>query len=497
VLFRSDIITGTATGFHDLDEILSGLQPSTLNIIGARPAMGKTSLGLGIAAHVAQTARRPVLIFSLEMGHAELTQRILSSEAEVDSQKLRTGRLVEADWTKIGRAINRLDVPLYLDDNPRVTVMEIRAKARRMKARQGGLALIVIDYLQLMSGGTTAENRQLEVSEISRGLKILARELEVPIVALSQLSRNLESRGDKRPMLSDLRESGCLTADTRLVRADTNAEVTLGELVASGARDVPVWSLDEHYRLVEGTVTAAFSSGVKAVFRLHLASGRFIDASANHPFLTVDGWERVESLGHGDHIATARRVPESHVALIERTARSRQLRSNPNVDVIPKDVWDHVRHKALGAAGLSARDLAAAIGMSYRGSSLCTSGMSRARLARVAAATGDQWLSDLASSDVMWDRIVAIEPRGEMEVFDATVEPHHNFVANGIVAHNSLEQDADVVMFLYRDEVYNKESTDRAMAEVIIAKHRSGPTGTVRLVFRGQFTKFANAARGV
>jgi replicative DNA helicase len=265
---RGDIITGTATGFHDLDEILSGLQPSTLNIIGARPAMGKTSLGLGIAAYVAQTARRPVLIFSLEMGHAELTQRILSSEAEVDSQKLRTGRLVEADWTKIGRAINRLDVPMYLDDNPRVTVMEIRAKARRMKARSG-LALIVIDYLQLMSGASTSENRQLEVSEISRGLKILARELEVPIIALSQLSRNLETRGDKRPMLSDLRESG------------------------------------------------------------------------------------------------------------------------------------------------------------------------------------------------------------------------------------SLEQDADVVMFLYRDEVYNKESTDKAMAEVIIAKHRSGPTGTVRLVFRGQYTKFGNAARSV
>ena len=181
---RGDIITGTATGFHDLDEILSGLQPDTLNIIGARPAMGKTAFGLGIAAYVASTAGRPVLIFSLEMGHTELTQRILSSEAEVDSQKLRTGDLVEADWTKIGKAINRLDVPLYLDDNPGVTVMEIRAKARRMKARHGGLGLIVIDYLQLMSGRWAAENRQLEVSEISRGLKILARELRVPIIAL-------------------------------------------------------------------------------------------------------------------------------------------------------------------------------------------------------------------------------------------------------------------------------------------------------------------------
>jgi replicative DNA helicase len=128
---------------------------------------------------------------------------------------------------------------------------------------------------------------------------------------------------------------------------------------------------------------------------------------------------------------------------------------------------------------------------------LYKSGSSRARLARVAAATGDEWLLDLARSDVLWDRVIAIEPLGEMEVFDATVEPHHNFIANGVVAHNSLEQDADVVMFLYSDEVYNKESSDKAMAEVILAKHRSGPTGTVRLVFRGQFTKFGNAARGV
>ena len=223
---RGDTITGIATGYNDLDELLSGLQPSTLNIVGARPAMGKTAFGLGMATHVAKHSGRPVLVFSLEMGHVELTQRILSSEAEVDSQKIRNGRLSEADWAKIGRAIGRLEVPLFLDDNPRVTVMEIRAKARRLKMQHGDLGMILVDYLQLMSGGGNAENRQLEVSEISRNLKILARELEVPIVALSQLSRNLESRSDKRPMLSDLRESGCITADTRLLRADTNAEVT-------------------------------------------------------------------------------------------------------------------------------------------------------------------------------------------------------------------------------------------------------------------------------
>jgi replicative DNA helicase len=237
---RGDTITGTATGFNDLDEIMSGLQPSTLNIVGARPAMGKTAFGLGIASHIAMTAKKPVLFFSLEMGHAELTQRILSSEARVDSQKLRSGRLVDSDWTKIGRAINRLEVPLYLDDNPRVTVMEIRAKARRMKARMGGLGLIVIDYLQLMSGGSSAENRQLEVSEISRGLKILARELEIPIIALSQLSRNLETRGDKRPMLADLRESGSLEQDADVVMFLYRDEVYNRDSPDKGAAEVIV-----------------------------------------------------------------------------------------------------------------------------------------------------------------------------------------------------------------------------------------------------------------
>ena len=214
---RGDSITGVATGYDDLDELLSGLQKSTLNIVGARPAVGKTAFGLGMATHIAKHSGKPVLVLSLEMGHNELTQRILASEAKVDSTKLRTGKLSESDWSKIGLAVGRLEVPLFLDDNPQVTVMEIRAKARRIKAQHGGLALIMIDYLQLMSGNGSSENRQLEVSEISRGLKVLARELDVPIVALSQLSRNLESRADKRPMLADLRESGSLEQDADVV----------------------------------------------------------------------------------------------------------------------------------------------------------------------------------------------------------------------------------------------------------------------------------------
>ncbi len=198
-------------------QVIDFTVPELHNFVAADMYLHNTAFGLGIASHVAMHSTKPVLVFSLEMGHQELTQRILSSEARVDSTKIRTGKLAEADWAKIGKAIGRLEVPLFLDDNPRVTVMEIRAKARRIKARYGGIGLIVIDYLQLMGGSGTSENRQLEVSEISRNLKILARELEVPIIALSQLSRNLEARSDKRPMLSDLRESGSLEQDADVV----------------------------------------------------------------------------------------------------------------------------------------------------------------------------------------------------------------------------------------------------------------------------------------
>jgi len=215
---RASRITGVATGYAELDEILAGLQPASLTIVGARPAMGKTSFALGMLAHVGTVLRRPALLFSLEMGHLELTQRLLASEARVDSQRMRTGHLHDADWGKVGAAVSRLsESTIFIDENPHLTVMDIRARARRLKKSEGDLGLVVVDYLQLMTGRNRAENRQVEVSEISRGLKILARELECPVVALSQLSRNLEARQDKRPMLSDLRESGSLEQDADVV----------------------------------------------------------------------------------------------------------------------------------------------------------------------------------------------------------------------------------------------------------------------------------------
>ena len=192
--------------------------PGLHNFVAADVFVHNTSFALGMVAHAALEAQKPVLMFSLEMSNLELSQRLICSEARVDATRIRNGQLQADDWTKISRAMGRLaDAPIWIDDNPNLTIMEIRAKARRLKSQIGSLGMIVIDYLQLMSGRSNAENRQVEVSELSRGLKILARELETPVVALSQLSRGLEMRTDKRPMLADLRESGSIEQDSDVV----------------------------------------------------------------------------------------------------------------------------------------------------------------------------------------------------------------------------------------------------------------------------------------
>jgi replicative DNA helicase len=254
---RGETITGVATGYADLDERLAGLQRSNLVVVGARPSMGKTSMALGMVTHAAVHNRVPVLMFSLEMSHLELTQRMLCSEARVDAIRMRNGRLLESDWPKISNAIGRLgDAPIYLDDNPNVTIMDIRAKARRLKAREG-LGLVVVDYLQLMTGHSRsrAENRQVEVSEISRGLKVLARELDIPVVALSQLSRNLEMRQDKRPVLADLRESGSIEQDADVVLFIYRDEVYNPESPERGTAEV---ILAKHRNGPTGVVQLAF-----------------------------------------------------------------------------------------------------------------------------------------------------------------------------------------------------------------------------------------------
>lgn len=210
-------VTGLPTGFTDLDRMTAGLQPSDLIILAARPSMGKTTFALNIASHAAIDLKIPVIMFSLEMSKEQLAMKMLCSEAGVDNQRIRTGTLLDSDWPRLSHALGKLsDSMMFIDDTPGATVLDIRAKSRRIKS-EFGLGMILIDYLQLMSSRTKTENRQQEVSEISRSLKSLARELEVPVVALSQLSRAVEQRTDKRPGLADLRESGSLEQDADIV----------------------------------------------------------------------------------------------------------------------------------------------------------------------------------------------------------------------------------------------------------------------------------------
>ncbi len=248
-------ITGVPTGFPDLDRLTSGLQPANLIIVAARPAVGKSTFGLDVARHAAVRAGVPTVVFSLEMSKTELVQRLMCAECTVDMQRLRTGRMEESDWTRLTRSLGKLaDAPLFIDDSPGTTMMEIRAKCRRLRQRHG-LGLVVVDYLQLMQSSKRFESRQQEVSEISRSLKLLAKELEVPVIAISQLSRQPEARSDKKPMLSDLRESGALEQDADVVLFIYRDDLYDAESPRKGEADL---ILSKHRNGPTDTVTVTF-----------------------------------------------------------------------------------------------------------------------------------------------------------------------------------------------------------------------------------------------
>ncbi len=676
-------LRGVSTGFPGLDNYLSGLQKSDLIILAARPSLGKTALALNIAKHVALKDKKTVGVFSLEMSREQVVDRLLASEAMVDLWRLRTGHLEEeqGDFAELGKAMGRLsEAPLFIDDSASPTPMEIRAKARRLHARHE-LGLVVIDYLQLVRGHGRTESRVQEVSEISRSLKALAKELNVPVLALSQLSRAIEQRGgDKKPQLSDLRESGCLAGDTLITRADTGARVPIKELV--GKNNIPVFSLNG-WRLETRYISHVFSSGHKQILEMKLKSGRTIKASANHMFRTIHGWEPLDSLARGARLALPRRletesvhalmsddelsllahligdgcvlprqpihytsadtenikivedaatrlfgisprrvrqknwwhvylpsphrlargrrhpitdwfqrlgiapvrsyekelpdalflcsaekiafflhhlwatdgniawkhlpgrklaaalyyattsrklalqvqhlllrlgilavvrtVPQkkrgkmyrlSYQVLIQSSGQQLQfckrvgsagargaiipalmtalgdIASNPNNDTIPREVWRAWVEPIRVEARIPWRELSGRINTAYCGTTLFRRGLSRERMTRVAEALQSPPLASLAASDVYWDEIASVVPLGVEEVYDATVPETHNFIANDIVVHNSIEQDADVVMFIYR-----KDQEQKNAAEILIEKHRNGPTGKIELDF--------------
>ena len=606
-----------------------------------------STLGLDIARTAAIKHKMASVVFSLEMSKTEITMRLLSAEAQIQLQHMRKGTMRDDDWQRLAATMGRVsDAPLFIDDSPNMSLMEIRAKCRRLKQRHN-LKLVVIDYLQLMTSGKRVESRQQEVSEFSRALKLLAKELEVPVIAISQLNRGPEQRTDKRPQMSDLRESGCLTADTRVLRADTGAETTLGALYAAGARDVPVWALDDSLRYVRRPMTHVFPTGVRPVFRLTLASGKTLRATANHPFLTYAGWSPLGELRTGTRVAVPRHVPapaffepweDPRVILLAQVLgdpaysvdrdhanvvgdwldelgvlavkpHKRRLpkalfhATKPQIGLFVSHLWSLSGSASVAKSGdrgrirmesvsrrlvedvsrlllrfgisttLTVRPAEGGARAAYRlevagedsqrrflqeiglhresrkaakrlleivraledagagtaavpprvveamrqvmsvsaapraGSSVGGTGAGAAGAAgqrrsasgeplREVAAVLDSADMDLyAVNDVLWDAVASVEADGVEEVYDATVLGGHNFIANGIAVHNSIEQDADMVILLHREEAYEKETKRAGEADLIVAKHRNGPTDTIVVAFQGHYSRFTNMAQ--
>ena len=393
--------------------------PETHNFIANDICVHNTAFGLNIASNIARKHNLPVAIFSLEMSKEQLAIRLLAAEAEIDSNRLRTGHFSQNELEPLTIALGNLSsLPIFIDDTANITVMQMRSQVRRLQSEQKGkLGLVLIDYLQLMEGAS--DNRVQEISKITRSLKGLAREINAPVIALSQLSRAVESRTNKRPMMSDLRESGCISGDSLITLADSGQRVAIKDLVNQS--NFKIWAVNEKtMKLEPALVSHVFCTGKKAIFTLKTRLGRTIKATANHQFLTIEGWKRLDQLNISNYVA-----------------------------------------------------------LPYKAD----------RLAKVVKS---EQLTNLAHSDIYWDSIISITENDVEEVFDLTVPNLHNFVANDIIVHNSIEQDADLIMMIYRDEYYNPDSPDRGIAELLITKHRSGPTGVIKLLFKPEFTQFLN-----
>ncbi len=711
-------VVGVDTGFKELNELTSGFGNGDLIIVAARPAMGKTSFVLNLAQK-ALDDKRGVAIFSLEMPAEQLILRMLSAKTSIPLQKLKVGDMDDNEWSRLTKASDEMaKAKLFVDDDGLLNIHQLRSKLRKLKMQHPEVSLCIIDYLQLMSS-TGSKDRHLEVSEISRGLKLLARELNIPILALSQLNRGVESRHDKRPMLSDIRESGCLAADSIIIDAQSGKRYKIEELVESkDVLPIKTKAMDSDLKIKEFNIVNAFCSGVKTLYKLTTKSGKSIKATANHKFYRVDGWFRLDKLKVGDKIATPKSInlnlqnsllsknelillahllgdgcilkdqpyhytsqdlenieivkktakelfgidakvvkqknwwhlylkspyPLTHnkkhpitlwyeklnikrvrsyekeipqavfqsnnksiklflhhlwatdgsitvkklksrkdniaiyyatssqvlakqvqslllrvgiiskISLIKQIKKERVYRpsyhvaiqgkenlekflneigsfgkrgeektkyldilskivTNPNNASIDKTVWQTYIKDAKDKANISWREFCKLLGMSYCGTSLFKSGISQARMSKIATFLDDKNISNLANSDIYWDEIVSIEKLEDEKTYDLTVDEVHNFIANDIIVHNSIEQDADMILFVYRDDVYKmreeKEKEKKAKAEgkeyksdffekpeeeaeIIIGKNRNGPIGVANLIFQKRFTRFVD-----
>ena len=477
-------VSGIPSGFRELDFYTEGFSRGDLVVLAARPSVGKTSLGLAMAFNIAKRGH-PTLIFSLEMDVKQIVSRFLAMNSRTDLLALRTGNVFD---TEAADAL--AGIPILIDDTPGLSIMELRTKARRATTNDR-LEVIIVDYIQLMRSDGSDENRVQEIAAITRNLKSLARELNVVVIGLSQLSRAAGDSG-MEPKLSTLRE--CVTGDTIVCLAD-GRRVPVAELVGTTPEVLAIAS----GRVVRATSDLIWAVGVKPVFKVRLASGREIRATAEHRLHAFGQWKTVKDLSVGDRLAIARQIPEpSHAPdwLDLRLALLGQIGAfRPRVAPAMALADGLVGVAANTNGGVTTRAMAQLRGTKYGGAAHFAFAPSRATLESYARLLEDDNLRDIATSDLFWDRIVAIEPAGDAEVFDLTVPGPSSWLADGIVSHNSgaLEQDADIVLMLWKD----KEETVPGAPRLIhgsVAKNRNGPTGIFSLLFASEQAKFFSRA---
>ncbi len=507
---------GISTGFKSLDNILSGLQPSDLVILAARPSMGKTAFALNVAQNVAKKGNAVGLI-SLEMSKEQLVERMFCSLLAVDSWKMRTGKLTDDDFSKIGAVMDEMNsMKIFIDDSIGNSIAELKAKARRLKMEHG-LDFLVIDYLQLMTSGTSfnQSNRVQEISEISRSLKALARDLRIPILALSQLSRAVELRPTKIPQLSDLRE--CVTGDTKVLLSDGSG-IPIKKL--EGLKP-EVLAINESGKIISARSDKVWKVGEKPVYTVKLASGRKITATENHKIYSGKGWIELKNLKIGSRIGITHKFLEPkrykgknsrHQLLLSDNGNRRVSKGvnkwlrDLNIfgqrsfekrgpDSLPKTVFNKIK-TLMQSRGISHSKMAALRGTSYGGSAYGGSANfsfapSRNLLSDYANTLDDE-LKGMCNDDIFWDKIVQIKYEGIKEVYDLTVPGPGCWLANGIISHNSgaIEQDADVVLMMYREDYYEEDSDRKGVTDVFIRKHRNGPIGHIELAFKKEQMKF-------
>ena len=385
---NKDESLGFKSSYFDLDAIIQGFQKSDLIIIAGRPSMGKTAFSLNLGKNIVSKYNVPLIIFTLEMSRQQIIYRLIATDSQLNANKIKSNKMTENEWQTLSQSMNTISkLPIFIDDSPNLTVTDIRAKLQKLFFGKNNNGLVIIDYLQLMRGNSKSDNRVHEISLITRQLKILAKEFNIPIIVLSQLSRNVESRVNKRPLLSDLRESGCIN-NIKLNQLTPTLNFQTGMKI-----DKNVW----HFK------------GIKPTFNITLNNNYKLSLTANHKILIKEGWIRISEL----------------------TKNSKILLFDKNLKITPKKFDTYITIKNIKYLGLK-------------------------------------------------------------PVYDKNVPQNHNYSKRGIILHNSIEQDADIVIMLYREEYYTDKSTQPQATEFIIAKHRNGPVGTAKLTFDPATTTFMN-----